>query len=202
VGGVYYQKDENEFESLVTTTDGQGNPVPWDERNANAAGDGGTAVFGRYREDEIEQQAVFGEATYEFTDRLRLLVGLRWFDTEIESVQATTHNFGGPSEAAGEIIGQTPINGNDIGFLEQGEDSTVPKISLSYDINDDVMVYGLYSEGFRIGGINNGNQPFAPGIPNTFDSDELQNYEAGLKSRWADDKVQFNRIAKISGACP
>ena len=43
----------------------------------------------------------------------------------------------------------------------------------------------LYSEGFRVGGINNGNQPFAPGIPETFDSDELaKNYEVGVKSRW------------------
>ncbi|MEH6516337.1 MAG: TonB-dependent receptor [Halioglobus sp.] len=192
VAGVYYQEDENEFESLVTTTDGQGNAVPWDELNSNDFFGGGTAFFGRFREDTVEQQAVFGEATYEFTDNLRLLVGLRWFDADIESVQATTHAFGGqPSEVAGEIIGKT-LNGNDIGLLKQSDDTIVPKISLSYDVSDDVMIYGLYSEGFRVGGINNGNQPFAPGIPNTFESDELQNYEAGFKSRFMDDSFQLN----------
>jgi outer membrane receptor protein involved in Fe transport len=77
-----------------------------------------------------------------------------------------------PSEAAGTVIGQT-LNGNDLGLLTQSDDTVLPKISLSYDVNDDVMIYGLYSEGFRVGGTNNGNQPFAPGIPNTFDSDEL-----------------------------
>lgn len=192
VAGVYYQKDENDFEVNVVATDGRGSPLPWDELNSNDFFGGGTAFFGRFRSDEIEQNAVFGEATYEFTDRLRLLVGLRWSDTDIESIQATTHAFGGaPSEVAGKVIGQT-LNGNDIGLLTQGESAVVPKISLSYDLGDDAMLYGLYSEGFRVGGINNGNQPFADGIPNTYDSDELVNYELGLKSRWLNDALQFN----------
>ena len=192
VAGVYYQEDENDFEVNVVSTDGRGNPQPWNELNSNDFFGGGTAFFGRFRNDEVEQTAVFGEATFEFTDRLRLLVGLRWFDGEVEAVQATTHAFGGaPSEVAGEIIGQT-LNGNDIGLLKQDDDTVVPKISLSYDVSDDVMVYGLYSEGFRIGGINNGNQPFAPGIPDTYDSDELTNFEAGIKSRWMNDSLQVN----------
>ena len=192
VAGVYYQKDENDFEVNVVASDGRGNPMPWNELNSNDFFGGGTAFFGRFREDEVEQTAVFGEATYEFSDQLRLLVGLRWFDAEVEAIQATTHAFGGaPSAVAGKVIGQT-LNGNDIGLLKQTDDTVVPKISLSYDVNDDVMVYGLYSEGFRVGGINNGNQPFAPGIPNTYDSDELQNYEAGIKSRWMDDSLQVN----------
>ncbi len=192
VMGAYYQKDENEFEVNVVATDGRGNPQPWNELNSNDFFGGGTAFFGRFREDEIEQTAVFGEATYEFTDNLRLLVGLRWFDAEIEAIQATTHAFGGaPSEVAGKIIGQT-LNGNDIGLLKQSDKTVVPKISLAYDLNDYMMVYGLYSEGFRVGGINNGNQPFAPGIPDTYDSDELKNYELGFKSRWMDDQLQLN----------
>lgn len=192
VAGVYYQEDENDFEVNVIATDGRGNPQPWNELNSNDFFGGGTAFFGRFREDEVEQNAVFGEATFEFSERLTLLVGLRWFDTEVEAIQATTHAFGGaPSEVAGKVIGKT-LNGNDIGLLKQSDDSIVPKISLSYDINDDVMIYGMYSEGFRVGGINNGNQPFAPGIPNTFDSDELANYEAGFKSRWMNDTVQLN----------
>ena len=153
VAGVYYQEDENEFGSLVTTTDGQGNAVHWDALNSNDFFGSGTAFFGRFREDTVEQQAVFGEATYEFTDNLHLLVGLRWFDADIESIQATTHAFGGASsEVASKIIGQT-LNGNDIGLLKQSDDPIVPKFSLSYEVSDDVMIYGLYSEGFRVAGM-------------------------------------------------
>jgi len=35
VGGFYYQKDENDFEAQLTTTNGRGGPVPYDPANAN-----------------------------------------------------------------------------------------------------------------------------------------------------------------------
>ncbi len=194
VGGVYYQKDENDFAVRVTTTDGQGGAVPWDPLNANdALVAGGTAFFGRFRNDEIEQGALFGEVTWDFMERWQLLAGFRWFGASLESRQATEHGFApaGPSPAAGTVVGTT-VNGNAIGLLEQSDDTVRPKASLSFQWTDEVLVYALYSEGFRVGGINNGNQPFAPGIPATFESDELQNIEFGIKSRWLDSRVQAN----------
>lgn len=193
VAGAYYQKDRNDFEVRVITTDGSGNEMPWDPLNANDAFlFGGTAVFGRFRNDEIEQRALFGEATFDFAERWQLLAGLRWFDGEIDSIQATTHGFfASVGPPAGTVIGTT-VNGNGIGLVEQNDDTVTPKISLSYDVDDDVMVYALYSEGFRIGGVNNANQPFATGIPATFDSDELSNYEVGIKSRWLESQLQLN----------
>lgn len=193
VAGAYYQTDDNDFEVRVITTDGSGNDVPWDPLNANDAFlFGGTAAFGRFRNDEVEQRALFGEATFEFAERWQLLAGLRWFEAEIDSIQATTHGFfASVGPPAGTIIGTT-VNGNGIGLVQQDDDSVTPKVSLSYDASDDLMVYALYSEGFRVGGVNNANQPFAQGIPATFDSDELTNYELGIKSQWLDSRVQFN----------
>lgn len=193
VAGAYYQKDENDFEVRVITTDGFGNDVAWDPLNANDAFiAGGTAIFGRTRSDEIEQQALFGEVTFDLTDRLQLLGGLRWFDADIESIQATTHGFfASVGPPAGEVIGTT-VNGNGVGRVTQQDDTVRPKFSISYDVNDDVMLFALYSEGFRVGGVNNANQPFAAGIPATFDSDELVNYELGVKSRWLDERLQAN----------
>lgn len=193
VAGLYYQKDNNDFDVNVTTTDGMGHGVPWDPLNANDAFvAGGTAIFGRTRHDEVEQKAVFGEATWQFMDKWTLLGGLRWFDADVKSTQATTHGFlGNLSVPEGQIVGTT-FNGNPIGLLKQGGDTVRPKVSLSYQATEDVMVYGLYSEGFRVGGINNANQPFAPGIPNTYNSDELSNIEFGIKSRWMENRLQFN----------
>ena len=192
VGGAYYQKDENDFEVRVVTTDGRGNPVAWDPLDANDFFGGGTTFFGRFRNDEIEQQALFGEVTVDFAEKWTLVGGLRYFDVDITSVQATTHNFGGgASVPAGDIIGTT-VNGNSVGRLKLGDDTVKGKISLSYQATDDVTLYALYSEGFRVGGVNNSNQPFAPGIPATFDSDELDNYEIGIKSRLLDNRLQAN----------
>ena len=193
VAGLYYQEDDNDFEVRVPTTDGAGGLPPWDPLNANDAFGGGTTFFARDRHDNIEQQAVFTEITYDFADRWQLLVGGRYFDVDQTTIQSTIHAFGGAlASVEGEVIGQN-INGNDIGRIKTGDDTVRPKISLSYKASDDVMFYGLYSEGFRVGGINNANQPFTSGdIPATFDSDELNNVEFGIKSRLLNNTLQLN----------
>lgn len=192
VVGAYYQKDENDFEVRVIATEGDGKPAPWDPLDSNDFFGGGTTFFGRFRNDEIEQQALFGEVSIDFADAWTLVAGLRYFDVDITSIQATTHNFGGgASVPAGEIIGTT-VNGNSVGRIKLGDDTVKGKISLSYQVNDDVMLYGLFSQGFRVGGVNNSNQPFAAGIPATFESDELDNYEFGIKSRFLDNRLQAN----------
>jgi outer membrane receptor protein involved in Fe transport len=192
VAGFYYQKDENDFEVRVPTTDGRGGVPPWDPLNANDFFAGGTTFFARDRHDEVEQKALFGELTWDIVERWQLLVGVRAFETELESIQSTIHAFGGAlSPVAGEVIGKN-INGNDIGRIQTNDNTVRPKVSLSFDVTDDVMVYGLYSEGFRVGGVNNSNQPFAPGIPATFKSDELTNLEFGIKSRLLDNSLLAN----------
>jgi outer membrane receptor protein involved in Fe transport len=192
VAGAYYQKEEQDFEVHVTSTDGNGGNVPWDPLDANDFFAGGTAIFGRFRQDEIEQKALFGEATYDFSDRWQIKAGLRWFDVELTSIQGNTHNFfGGANTPAGEIIGET-VNGNKVGKIVGSEDSVNPMVALSYTATDDVMIYGLYSEGFRTGGVNNSNQPFASGIPPVYNSDELKNFELGIKSQFLDNRMQLN----------
>lgn len=192
VGGLYYQKDNNDFAVFVPTTDGQGNAVPLNVLNSNDFFGGGTMFFARDRFDEVEQEAVFGEVTYDLMDRVHLLAGFRVFDSNLQSIQSTLHAFGGALAAvAGTVIGQN-INGNDIGLIKTGDTTTRPKFSASIDVTEDVMIYGLYSEGYRVGGVNNANQPFAPGIPATFDSDELTNWEAGIKSRLFSNTLQVN----------
>jgi iron complex outermembrane receptor protein len=197
VAGVYYQKDDNEFSVHVVTTDGNGGASPFNALNSDdALLAGGDTFFGRTRADEVEQHAAFGEATFKFADRWTLLGGLRWSEADLRSIQATLHSFAptGPATVAGEQIGTT-VNGNAVGLIKQNGSSTRPKLSLSVQATDDVLLYALYSEGFRVGGINNGNQPFASGIPATFDSDELANYEIGVKSRWLQNRLQINATA-------
>jgi iron complex outermembrane receptor protein len=197
VTGAYYQKDDNEFSVHVVATDGNGRPMPFNALNSDdALLAGGNTFFGRTRADETEQNALFGEATFIFAERWTLLGGLRWSESELQSIQATLHSFApsGPATVAGEQIGTT-VNGNAVGLLKQDGSATLPKVSLSLQATDDVLMYALYSEGFRVGGINNGNQPFATGIPATFDSDDLKNYEIGIKSRWLQDRLQLNATA-------
>lgn len=121
--------------------------------------------------------AVFGEATVNLTEKWKLLLGARWYDTQTDRHFHTSVPLTGPVDIV------TP-NGSDNGVL--------PKVGLQYFFAEDRMVYALFSEGFRAGGVNRarGN----PTLPLQYDSDLLKNFEAGLKSRWMDGRLQLNVI--------
>ena len=59
-------------------------------------------------------------------------------------------------------------------------------MNLSYKVDGDRDVYATWSEGYRPGGIN--RDPHS----GDFLSDFLTNWELGWKTRWADDRLQFN----------
>jgi outer membrane receptor protein involved in Fe transport len=64
-------------------------------------------------------------------------------------------------------------------------DDYVGRINLNYKVNDDVLLYATWSEGFRPGGIN--RNPFV----GDYEPDFLTNWEAGWKTEWA-GSLQFN----------
>jgi outer membrane receptor protein involved in Fe transport len=126
-------------------------------------------------------KAVFGEIDYNLTDRLSLLVGGRWYeiDREIDyKVNRPTGYWGFDYQAA--YPGQRQML----------DDGFTPKVGLQYDVSDNVMVWTVYSEGYRVGGTNRGRG--TPTLPLFYDSDLIENMEFGLKSNWMDDTVQFN----------
>jgi outer membrane receptor protein involved in Fe transport len=126
-------------------------------------------------------KAVFGELDYNLTDRLSLLVGGRWYeiDREIDyKVNRPTGYWGFDYQAA--YPGQR----------QMVDDGFTPKVGLQYDVSDNVMIWSVYSEGYRVGGTNRGRG--IPTLPLFYDSDLIENMEFGLKSNWMDDTVQLN----------
>ena len=125
---------------------------------------------------EVFAWAVFAEATYSFTDRLRGTAGLRYSYEEKEHVSTLNIDvFGNQISSA-----QLP--------LATGKESwkaPTPRFVLQYDINDDVMAYVSASNGFKSGGYNSVASDEPP-----VDQEEIWSYEAGLKGRFADDRLQ------------
>ena len=66
------------------------------------------------------------------------------------------------------------------------ESDRVWRVNLNWKATDTSMVYATWSEGYRPGGIN--RNPFV----GDYVSDFLTNYELGWKTRFADDRFQFN----------
>jgi len=126
--------------------------------------------------------AVFGEVNYRFDENWELTVGGRFFDREADK-KYWVENPKGALTADGVL----PKNKRD----NESNSDFVPKVSIKYNINDDMMVYALYSEGYRPGGVNRGRSS-APIYPDKYDADFLMNTEIGFKSTLADGNVRLN----------
>jgi outer membrane receptor protein involved in Fe transport len=68
--------------------------------------------------------------------------------------------------------------------LDQSFDDVTWRVGVDWDISDDAMLYANAATGYLSGGVNGDGTKFGQ-------QDNLA-YEVGLKSRWAEDTVQFN----------
>lgn len=143
--------------------------------------------FGVYDLD-VEQVAVFGEVTWRPTERLSLTAGARWFEYDQEFLLQQ----GALLEENSPIVYERNYYSNDE-LVKAKNDDWVPKLNATWEITEDMLLYGTYSEGFRRGG---GNAVRSTSIlPRTYDPDLLKNYEIGYKSTWLDGAMRFNAVA-------
>jgi iron complex outermembrane receptor protein len=143
----------------------------------------------------IREKSAFGEVSYALTDALRVTAGLRYFDIEINRTV----------DRGGFFNGFVALDGNPLIRTRSKDDGLRPKLSVSYDVSDDVMVFATASQGFRRGGVNEGlpaavcsaelAQRGFPGAPQGFSADSLWNYEVGFKGQFAERRVTLNATA-------
>jgi outer membrane receptor protein involved in Fe transport len=122
---------------------------------------------------DIEQFAVFGEATLAITDRFDATAGARWYDFSEDRV----FHSGGLFSNGDNRVDAT------------SSDGFSPRVLLSYDLTDAVTVNAQASKGFRLGGVNDPLnailcQPadlLLFGGFQDYDDETLWNYEGGVK---------------------
>ncbi|MBS0579333.1 MAG: TonB-dependent receptor [Proteobacteria bacterium] len=68
------------------------------------------------------------------------------------------------------------------------------RFGLNYKATEDILLYGIFSQGFRDGGSNSGYpaQCYANGVPEKYVPDTLNNYEFGFKTRWLANHLVWN----------
>lgn len=184
VVGGFYSHEKSDFDVQVVRSNDLGEPRgPFSRLNSDDAlsNPNGNTFFGRFDNNSLTQYAVFGEATFAFTPELKATVGARYFHNKLDSSQETTHPFGG--------FGPNPP-----GVLKNSatDHKTTFKGNLSWKPNEDVLVYATAAQGFRTGGLNQADLPFASGIPRSYDSDSLWNYELGTKLTLADKRLRID----------
>ena len=160
-------------------------------------------------ESELKSTALFGEWTFNVTDRFAITLGGRWYEIDtdrtlvqgalIEPRGTTTPNCGTDADRAAWQVDGIPQEGFDLCFADlaasSSESGFVPKLNTTWFWSDDNMLYFTYSEGFRRGGGNGGRRGSifaADGPYGSYESDDLSNYEIGSKNTFMDGRLQLN----------
>jgi outer membrane receptor protein involved in Fe transport len=126
-----------------------------------------------YSPNTYKEKAVFGNVTYELTERFDTTVGARWANNR-QVLRST-------------LVG--PLVGPDQIIRGESEDNVLTwMVSPRFHIDRDSMVYGRIATGYRPGGPNS---PL-PEVPPQFDSDTTTNYEAGYKASVLDGALALD----------
>lgn len=169
VGGFYTKEDANQNQNVwLGQLDGSPLPSPYDEMFSTLAV---IALPSTYKE-----VALFANGSWRINDRFKIDAGIRqarndqWFSQNV-------------SEGILAPIGDAPG--------ESSEDVFTWSLSPQFKLADEVMVYARVATGYQPGGPN----VALPGIPPQVDSSMLTSYELGLKSQFAERRVQMDVTA-------
>jgi len=219
--GFFYQKQEHDFYQEFGRIDGLTDHLLLNGHDPNGTQEFPGVVYLNSMDREDTDQAVFATVAFDVTDALELSVGARYFEPEVtvNGFFGFGLGFGPPFAPSGPAEPGAPENGGEGVFDPDGvwwtggsgeyrcpsqadvrggkspcqnvdkgikESDSVYRVNLSWKATDAAMLYATWSEGYRPGGVQ--RDPRA----GDFLADFLTNYEIGWKTRWADDRFQFN----------
>jgi len=117
--------------------------------------------------------AVFGQASYAFTDQFTLIAGVRYTDDEKQMEAVQTNQ---------------PVIPN----ITEVDDTNVSwDLSANFTMNDNISLYARVANGFRAPTIQ--GRDIAFGAPqSTADSETITSGEVGIKSTLFDDRIRLN----------
>lgn len=134
-----------------------------------------------------DSYAGFGQASYDFSRRFQLTLGIRYDyqDNRAENL-GTLVNGGGFGTSL-----QLPAASDVALNRKQTAKALQPKVTLSYKPDADQLIYATVSRGFRAGGFNNTTDPNFF----TYQAEKVTNYEVGAKSSWLGGKLRTEAAA-------
>ena len=167
------------------------------------------------------QKAAFASADWHIVHGLTLTVGTRYFDINNQMLGANIGSFfckvygtGQTGPCTGALYGygnlapygtnldrQNPHSSKSTGFKS--------RVNLSWQVNDQALVYATWSQGYRPGGFNRGEAQHLPSVvydaagvphkgsnqwhvPAQYESDALVNKEVGWKTTFLGNHLQIN----------
>jgi iron complex outermembrane receptor protein len=182
VGGYFYKYHLNFFIQIDTPADqmvvGPDTALATIARQLGLSSgpllDGQTTLLYAISDATSSERAAFIDLSYKLWDHLDLSAGARAYWTRVyggfvgTGLLLRAENNGMDSDSRSEI----------------SEHGISPKFSATYTYSRDLMLFAQAARGFRFGGIQYVPSTATNGVPPTFKSDTLWNYELGIRTSW------------------
>ncbi len=151
--------------------------------------------YASYVNTKTDEKAVFGEGSFKITPEWQVTAGVRYFKYSADVIGGTAL----PLFQAYPNINFRSRAGS------TSDDGTVWKFNSSYNITPDLMVWGTYSKGYRIGGVNRVAPCVLPlpagqnlcALPSElfYGSDKVKNAEIGVRAQLFERKLSMSLSA-------
>lgn len=179
--------------NLLSTTD---SPLQWSlgafysdqqafQANFNSILENGnqrqqTQVFDN--RNEQSNAAVFGQITWQMTDSLELITGVRYNRDEAENTGSRNWIYRPNPQTAptGAVLPAQTIPASSAGGSEN--EATTGKLALNWSLTDDQILYAVVAKGYKAGNFNNQNPLSTSNPPDSFQPETVWSYEAGWKA--------------------
>ncbi|MBA4751912.1 MAG: TonB-dependent receptor [Sphingopyxis sp.] len=154
---------------------------------------------------KITSYGLFGEAYFEFSDRLKLTAGLRYNnDKKSVTARSTLASFLAPHGGTGSAFDSPFVGSFDADPGTPGNqiiqartvkfNKLTGRAVLDFKVTDDNLIYASYSRGYKSGGINPPLQPIFE-VPESFRPEQVDAFEIGSKNSFDNGALQLNLTA-------
>jgi iron complex outermembrane receptor protein len=140
-----------------------------------------------YEQQDTDSVAAFAQVEWQFVEDWTLTAGLRWTREEKDFIAGQSYLSNEERQRLRNFPGYSDLDN------EWTEVS--PKIGLTYQLNDDSILYGSYSEGFHSGGFFGVNQNLRDFERDQYDPEFAESWEIGYKSMHMDNRLRLNLTA-------
>ena len=182
VAGVYYGRQKSREQNYFLT--GAGPSITVDRPGFRTIGN----VYFRNDVDSYVYRSIsgFGQVSVPLADTFRIVAGGR-YTKDRKTLIGNTGVVTGATPAGVPIEQSADVSGR------QSSGQFTYKAGFEFDAADRVLTYANVSTGFKAGGAN--GVPAGSGLPTTFGPEKNTAYQAGVKSRFLDNRVQLNAEA-------
>lgn len=143
---------------------------------------------------ERKAYAAYVQAEYHVTDQLGIVAGVRYAYERKYGYYGSNNELG--TTGLGTLVDPSlhlrPLNAAQIfTALPIKNDGFAPRLGLNYKMTDDVFLFAFWQRAFKSGGYNAGSAD-RTAFQTPYGPEDVDNFEAGIKSEFFDHKLRVN----------